>query len=538
MFRQVRSNIFTLFAFFLLIAPGLHAQSTETGIIPGRILFMITTDANANDIVGDLRFIDGVASGCTLLKEVSAPMRIWELEFDHVNVPQQKMLDAVNRHPQVMMAQNDHPVAFRAIPNDPGYANQWQHQNIDSEAAWNITTGGTTADGDEIVVCVIEAANLLHSDLVGNRWVNNAEVANNGVDDDANGYVDDYDGWNPAAGNDNNLFGGAHGTNVAGMIGAKGNNAAGVAGANWNVKIMVVTVGSLSQSNVISSYTYPLIQRRRYNDTNGAQGAFVVATNASWGIDNGDPNSYPLWCAIYDTLGTEGILNCGATANNNVNVDVVGDMPTACSSPFMVSVTATNSSDMRTFSGYGVTTIDVGAPGENIYTTSGTTSGSTSNTYTSGTSFASPLTAGVIGLLYSAPCASMMDLVKSDPQAGAEYVRQKLFQGVEQVGNLPGQTVTGGRINANNSLQLIVSECNSLGCVPPTGSSVNETSPTSVQLAWTGSAGTQYNVRYRLIGAAQWTNVNNLNTASYSLSGLSACGSYEFQVQRVCTSSL
>jgi subtilisin family serine protease len=142
--------------------------------------------------------------------------------------------------------------------------------------------------------------------------------------------------------------------------------------------------------------------RRLYNETDGEKGAFVVATNASWGINGGEPADSPLWCAMYDSLGAQGVLNCGATANNNVDVDVVGDLPTACPSDFMISVTATNIDDMRTFSAYGATTIDVGAPGDNVYTTS--ISGGYGTT--SGTSFASPLTAGVIGLLYSAPCAS------------------------------------------------------------------------------------------------------------------------------------
>ena len=310
------------------------------------------------------------------------------------------MLDAVKKHPMVMMAQNDVPVTYRALPNDPGIAQQWHHAKIQTPQAWDVTTGGRTATGDSIVVCVVEGANMLHADLVGNRWLNHAEIPGNGIDDDGNGYVDDHRGWNPAGGNDA-AYSGSHGTQVAGMIGAKGNNGSGGVGANWNVKIMPVTVGSLTQANVIASYTYPLVMRRRYNRSGGTQGAFVVATNSSWGIDNGNPASYPLWCAMYDTLGAAGILNCGSTSNSAVNVDVVGDMPTACSSPFMVSVTATNSNDVRTFSGYGATTIDVGAPGENVYTTSGTTSGSTGFGSTSGTSFAGPLTAGVIALLYS-----------------------------------------------------------------------------------------------------------------------------------------
>ncbi len=101
-----------------------------------------------------------------------------------------------------------------------------------------------------------------------------------------------------------------------------------IAGANWDVKLMVVTRDGISEAAVIESYTYPLEMRQLYNSTGGTKGAFVVATNSSWGIDNADPTDYPLWCAFYDSLGAVGVLSCGATANNNVNIDVVGDMPT------------------------------------------------------------------------------------------------------------------------------------------------------------------------------------------------------------------
>ena len=231
------------------------------------------------------------------------------------------------------------------------------------------------------------------------------------------------------------------------MIGATGANEVGVVGANWNVKMMVVSNSGASDAGVIASHSYPLTMRRMYNETNGEKGAFVVATNASWGIDGGQPEDSPLWCAMYDSLGVQGILNCGATANNSVDVDVVGDLPTACPSDFMISVTATDIDDERTFSAYGLTTIDVGAPGAAVLTTN--ISGGYGTT--SGTSFASPLTAGVIGLLYSAPCSGLMTLVKGDPSAGALFIREKLFDGVDQVGDLPGNTVTGGRINAGTS---------------------------------------------------------------------------------------
>jgi hypothetical protein len=419
----------------LLFSLSAHAQGPA--YVPGDLLVMMRPGTSPWSVVEGLRSVNGISTGIDVAEEVSAPMRAWLFRFDANVIAQDAMLRAAWSHPSVQMAQNNHVVTERQVPNDAQYAQQWHHQNINSEAAWEIGTGGVTATGDSIVVCIIEAADLPHPDLIGNAWFNQGEVAGNGIDDDANGYVDDRRGWNPP-GNNDAVYGGSHGTQVAGMIGAKGNNTTGVTGANWNVKMMVVDYGGTSEAQVVAAYTYPLVMRRLYTSTGGQKGAFVVATNASWGVDGGNPANSPIWCAMYDTLGTAGILSCGATANNNVNVDQVGDLPTACPSDFMVSVTATNSADNRTFSAYGLTTIDVGAPGDNVRTTSlgggyGTTSG---------TSFASPLTAGVIGLLYSAPCPSLMALVQADPAAGALYIRNKLFEGVDQVGNLGGQTVT------------------------------------------------------------------------------------------------
>ena len=187
----------------------------------------------------------------------------------------------------------------------------------------------------------------------------------------------------------------------------------------------------------------------------------MVATNASWGIDGANPANYPVWCAYYDDLGAVGILNCGATANNNVNIDVVGDMPTGCGSDYMVAVTATNSSDVRTFSGYGATTIDLGAPGEAVFLPSGSTGYSS----TSGTSFASPCVAGGIALVYSAPCADLASSALTSPQSTADAVLGYILEGVDAVPNLVGETVTGGRLNVKNALDLAIDSCNpDLGC--------------------------------------------------------------------------
>jgi hypothetical protein len=516
----------TLALFGLLAMGRASAQLNETEYIPGNILVMLQAGATAESIARDLALVDGQATGLRVDHEVSPEMRAWLLRFDTEAITQWGMLRQVLSHPAVMLAQNDHVVKERIVPNDPQYGQVWHHQNIDSEAAWDISTGGLTATGDTIVVCIIENADLTHADLAANAWINYDEIPGNGIDDDGNGYIDDRRGWNTPNNNDN-VYSGGHGTQCAGMVGAVGNNNLGVVGANWNVKMMPVNYGGVSESAVVAAYTYPLRMRRLYRTSGGQRGAFVVATSASWGIDGGQPASSPLWCAMFDTLGTAGILNCGATANNNVNVDVVGDLPTACGSDYMISVTATNNNDQRTFSGYGATTIDVGAPGENVRTTS--IGGGYGNT--SGTSFATPLTAGVIGLLYSAPCVGLMALVNADPVQGALYVRQKLFAGVEQVGNLPGNTVTGGRISSGNSMLLIMNECSA--CPPPfAGSAVRNGSDATY--SWNATTEGPFNARYRQVGSPDWIDLTGIDGTSLTINGIDPCTAYEFQVEMEC----
>jgi len=498
----------------------------QAAFVPGDVLVMLRPGTSAEALARDLGDVHGTAAAVRVVQEVSAPMRTWLFQFDAAALSQEAMVRAFWAHPGVQMAQNNHVIKERNTPDDPQFGQQWWHQNIASEAAWDITTGGVTATGDTIVVAIIERALLTHPDLAANAWTNHGEIPGNGIDDDGNGYVDDVRGWNPVS-QDDAVYGGSHGTQVAGMIGAVGNNGNQVVGANWQVKMMPVHYQNAQESNVIAAYTYPLEMRRLYNSTGGDQGAFIVATNASWGVDGGQPSNAPIWCAMYDTLGTAGILNCGSTTNNNSNVDVVGDLPTACPSDYMISVTATNSNDVRTFSGYGATTVDLGAPGDDVRTT--TSNGGTGTT--SGTSFASPLTAGVIALMYSVPCPSLGALAGSDPQEAANRVRQALFDGVDQAGNLPGNTVTGGRINAANSVQLLMDNCEE--CPAPYNMAVTSDAIGAGTLSWSAMPGT-YSVRYRAQGTTTWTETTNLTGMSLDLTGLTACQAYEFQMAADC----
>lgn len=422
-------------------------KSFEDILIPNEVIVRLQKNGDAERVVSQMP----AHYEFQIERLLSAPTDIWLFTFNDQVVDVDQVIRDLKNLNAVFQAQVNTLVELREAPNDPMYSSQWHHQNINSEEAWEITTGGTTATGDEIVICIIESANVMgHPDLVGNHWVNTAEVYD-GTDTSGNGYIDDVNGWNVSTNNDN-IGTGNHGTSVAGMMGAVGNNGIGVAGANWDVKMMVVAGYNqpFTQANIVEAYTYPLVARQMWNDSDGNEGAFVVATNASWGVDFGDPNNYPIWCSFYDDLGQAGIINCGATTNQNVNVDNVGDVPTACPSDYMVGVAATNINDISA-SGYGPNTINVAAPGTGIFTTNNSGYGTTS-----GTSFASPLTAGVIGLMYSIPCESFMNIVKDDPQGAADIVIQALYDGVDQSAHLMERVITGGRINSKNAIDILM----------------------------------------------------------------------------------
>ena len=516
-------------------------RSQQAPHFPGELLIQLKPTAAAHEVEGN--FVDqfGILPELKADRCVSAHMRIWLFTFNEEAVPAAEMLRMLGVVNGVGIAQLNHQISNRdTTPDDPFFANQWHHHDpqdndIDSDLAWDITTGGFTATGDEIVACVVETggASWNHIDLVDNHWVNENEIPDNGIDDDNNGYIDDYDGWNINSDSDN-ISGGNHGTQVSSMIGSTGNNATGVTGVNWNVKLMEVQLGSISEASVIEAYTYPLVMRKKYNETNGELGAFVVVTNSSWGIDNGQPEDAPLWCAMYDSLGTYGILSCGATANNNVNIDVVGDLPTACPSEYMIAVTATDNNDIRDFSGYGITTIDLGAPGKSVYLASNT------NNYANatGTSFASPCVAGAAALLYSAPCFSLMSLVYADPGAGALAIRDYLFNGVDELFNLSTEVATGGRLNVNNSLLLLLDECNTGGCVAPFQVGLEQLVGTmNYSLTWGITEEMNYfTVRYRPVGDTDWIEVFDIFNNSYVLTNLLTCTEYEAQVMAFCDS--
>lgn len=392
-----------------------------------------------------------------MLGETVAPsLNIWLFKANPVW--EQQVLEYLRGLPQVQLAQYNRIADERLTPNDTIYPNQWNFENtgqgsgvpgadIKASLAWDITTGGYTGTGDTIVVAVIDQGmEITHDDL--NFWKNGYEIPGDSIDNDGNGYIDDVNGWHVA--NENDVIpNGSHGTMCAGLVGAKTDNLIGTAGVNWGLPIMPVICQSYTESQVVAAYTYVLETRRLYNVTNGAKGAFVVATSSSFGIDFGFAADYPIWCAMYDSLGMQGVLSVGATANINLDVEVGGDIPSTCGSDFLLVVTNTTRTDFKNpGSGYGSTSVDLGAPGTGIWST---TSGN-GHSASTGTSFATPQVAGAVALLFSTACPDFMIAYKQQPDSMLRLLRNSIVASIDTIPDLAASTSSGGRLNLYKAL--------------------------------------------------------------------------------------
>jgi hypothetical protein len=472
--------------------------------------------------------------------------RIWSLRFDWTKINEYELLAELRRHPDVEAAQFNHFASLRSRqPNDPLYGDQWYLKNtgqragftpgvdLGMEEAWELSTGGVTPEGDTIVICVIDnGLDTQHEDFADNIWYNHNEIPNNGVDDDNNGYVDDYRGWHVAKKNDAIDDQNWHGTITAGIIGAKGNNETGVTGINWNTKLMIVVggFGQAVESKIIEAYEYALTQRKLYNQTDGERGAFVVATNSSWGVSESFPEEYPLWCAVYDSLGMQGVINIAATDNKNVDVDAIGDMPTACESDFLITVTNIGGNGAKVAdAGFGATSIDLGAFGDQIFMTGD------GNAYTEdgGTSFAAPMVSGAVGLLYAASCPTLSAIYKESPPDAALLVKDLILRGVVPEPSLADITLTGGRLNIHQSLQILADECGD--CPPLLQVGPKNLTDTYADLSWlTNDLINRVDFRFRQLGETQWQEVTNaISPINYD--NLLACTSYEYQFKVYCS---
>ena len=319
------------------------------------------------------------------------------------------------------------------FPNDSDFSNLWGMHNtgqtggtsdadIDAPEAWDLFTGTSTV----VVAGIDTGIDYTHQDLVDNMWTNDGEVPDNFIDDDGNGVVDDVYGFNAVNNSGDPMDDHGHGTHTAGTFGGVGNNSIGVAGVVWDVEIMalkwIASNGNGFTSDAIECIDY-------MTDMKVNHGVNIVASNNSWRVSSYDQ-------ALYDAIAASnaaGIVFVAAAGNYSSDNDVTPVYPASFDLPGIISVAATDHNDLKAdFSNWGATTVDLGAPGVNTYSTlPGNSYG-----YASGTSMASPHVAGAVAFIKGL-----------DPSLTVAEVKEIILGNVDPIPALAGITVTGGRLN-------------------------------------------------------------------------------------------
>ena len=303
-----------------------------------------------------------------------------------------------------------------------------------------------------IVAIIDNGVNIMHEDLRSNIWRNRLEIPANGIDDDGNGFVDDLHGWNFSSNSSDVTADGSgnwHGTPVNGIIGASCGNSVGACGICPAVRLMNIVKGD-SVDSYIESLKYVYTMRDLYNQTDGEQGAFVVAVNCSWGLDSLWAADYPEWCGMYDLLGSAGVLCVNSVPNDDIDVDTFGDMPTTCQSDYLITVTNSNKKGRKIKdAAYGVVSVDLAAPGDNTFTTLN----NGHYGHFGGTSAAAPYVSGTVGMLYLLPSETFQQSVKENPAETALAVKSAILGSVDKNESLNGITVSGGQLNIFESVK-------------------------------------------------------------------------------------
>ena len=314
-----------------------------------------------------------------------------------------------------------HQIAF---PNDKKYSRQKNEiSRTEIESAWNVTTGSAGT----LIAVIDSGIDAKHPDIKNRLWQNPGEFSN-GIDDDQNGLVDDIYGWDFVNSDNNPEDGSDHGTHVAGIIGAEGNNLTGITGVNWDCRIIALRTlddrGSGSTDKAVEAILYAV-----------SKGARVI--NASWG---GYAHSQALQDALqYAT--DHGILVVAAAGNNQLNTDQEPFYPASYPVNGVLAVGSSESQGrMSSFSNYGRFSVDVIAPGSNIYSTTKGGGYDRKN----GTSMAAPFVSGIAGLILSL-----------DPSLTTHHLKNAVMNATTPHSLFQGRASTGGEVNVRAAVQQI-----------------------------------------------------------------------------------
>ncbi len=380
------------------------------------------------------------AYGGQIRKKMYAP-NLYLVEFKNPDLDSvaQAIQNLGNDPDLIVYAEPDYiEYALSTTPNDPRFGELWGMNNmgqssgtpdadIDAPEAWDITTGNSN-----ILVAVIDSGiDYTHPDLAANMWINPGEAgpfSTNGIDDDGNGFIDDDRGWDFYNEDNDSMDDNSHGTHCAGTIGAVGNNDTGVVGVCWDVSLVGIKFlgagGSGATSDGISATYYA-----------ARLGARLIS--ASYG---GGSSSQ----AGYDSIANAGASNMlfiAAAGNSAADNDINPHYPSSYTNENLIAVA--NSTSTETLSGsscYGLTSVDLAAPGSSILST---IPGGGYGTK-SGTSMATPHVAGAAALMWS-----------HNPAMSAIEVKMTLMSTVDTNAAFAGKMVSEGRLNVDRAIRSL-----------------------------------------------------------------------------------
>jgi subtilisin family serine protease len=399
------------------------------------------------------------------------------LHVDGVSVPEAAA--RLSLDPRVEYAEPNYLVSIDRAPDDPRYAEQYGLHNtgqtgglpgadIGAERAWERFTGDPTM----LIGDIDTGADYDHPDLAPNIWTNPGEIPGNGVDDDHNGYVDDVHGYDFIHHDGDPRDDNGHGTHTAGTIAAVGNNGIGVTGVVWRAKLVLLKFLGANGSGPTSLAVEALQYAVRLG---------VRVTNNSWG---GGAYSRALEDAIA-AAGAAGMLVVCAAGNSRSDTDRAPQYPGALPEDCIITVAATDNADrLASFSNWGETSVDLGAPGVDVLSTA------VFGNYKllSGTSMATPHVTGAVAFLMG-----------RFPRMDAAQVKARLLDFVDPLPGLDGRCVSGGRLN----LDLASADPDLVSPGGIADLSVARPGSNSMDLAWTATGddgdqgtATRYDLRY------------------------------------------
>ena len=462
----------TFLAFMTIMFSISFRQASKPDFVPGEVLVKFRTGYTE-------------ATATSVLSQVGAKrvqtfprINVWQLKLN-VDLDVAEAVNKLNALSSVEYAEPNYIYHTCAVPNDQYLPLQWGIHNtgqtdgvadadIDAPEAWDVQTGNIS-----VLIGIIDTGvNYKHEDLQNNIWINPGEDAwtnpdnpqtGNGVDDDGNGKVDDWKGWNFITNTNEPMDDAGHGTHCAGIIGAEGNNNIGIAGVNWQTQIVPLKFlnadGEGNSANAVEAIFYAI-----------DMGVDILSN--SWG-------SYEESLTLRDAIAAAdnaGILFVAAAGNDGINTDEYPNYPSCHDVPNVVSVAASDDEDKRSIwgsgggggggsdcgscgfimyrkpmplvwekdprtyatagSNYGAISVDLAAPGTEIYSTY-----LTSYRSLSGTSMATPYVAGVAGLLKA-----------QNPSLTHLEIKQMLLENTNFLADFDGRSVSEGRVNAFSAL--------------------------------------------------------------------------------------